>query len=86
MPFLVYLKQENRSVRCALHFRHDIPEPKKFLVIVFSSGLHFVDHLKSFAFFPIKPVSFLYEKPNLYFKIMNCDDDIGYFVVDHSEN
>ena len=32
------------------------------------------------------PVSSLYGKPNLYFKIINCDDDIGYFVVDHSEN
>lgn len=53
MHFLVYLLQENRSVRCALHFRHDIPEPKKFLVIVSLSGLHFVHHLKSFAFFSI---------------------------------
>ena len=86
MHFLVHLLQENRSVRCALHFRHDIPEPKKFLVIVSLSGLHFVHHLKHFAFFPSTPVSSLYGKPNLYFKIINCDDDIGYFVVDHSEN
>ena len=84
MHFLVYLLQKNRSVRCSLHFRHHILEPKKCLVIVSLSGLHFVHHLKSFAFSPSIPVGSLYGKPNLYFNIINYDDDTGYFGVDHS--
>ena len=87
MHFLVYLLQENRSVRCALHFRHDIPEPKKFLVIfIFKWAAFHLSPKKVCVFSHQYQLVSCTENRICVLKIMNCDDDIGYFVVDDSEN